>query len=83
VLAQVEDAIVCLDYIGHDFYVFRNDKTKDINVRRLSTTTHPTCYSGFLQGVTDELSCAWLCVWCVQVVYKRKQGGVGLIEPGK
>jgi len=29
---QTEDAIVCLDYIGHDFYVFRNSETKEINV---------------------------------------------------
>ncbi len=42
------DAIVCLDYIGHDFYVYRNDKSGEINV-----------------------------------VYKRKQGGVGVIEPRK
>jgi hypothetical protein len=45
---QAEDAIVCLDYIGHDFYVFRNQETGEVNV-----------------------------------VYKRKQGGVGLIEPSK
>ena len=40
--------MVCLDYIGHDFYVFKNKDTDEINV-----------------------------------VYKRKQGGVGLIEPNK
>lgn len=44
----MQDAIVCLDYIGHDFYVFRNEASGDINV-----------------------------------VYKRKQGGVGVIEPTK
>lgn len=42
----VEDACVCLDYIGHDFYVFRNIESDEINV-----------------------------------VYKRKEGGVGLIKP--
>ena len=26
------DAIVCLDYIDHDFYVFRNVDTSEINV---------------------------------------------------
>jgi len=43
---SVEDACVCLDYIGHDFYVFRNIESGEINV-----------------------------------VYKRKEGGVGLIKP--
>jgi putative sigma-54 modulation protein len=43
---SVEDACVCLDYIGHDFYVFRNIESDEINV-----------------------------------VYKRKEGGVGLIKP--
>jgi putative sigma-54 modulation protein len=45
---SVEDACVCLDYIGHDFYVFRNTESDEINV-----------------------------------VYKRKEGGVGLIKPTK
>ena len=45
---SVEDACVCLDYIGHDFYVFRNLESNEINV-----------------------------------VYKRKEGGVGLIKPTK
>jgi putative sigma-54 modulation protein len=43
---SVEDACVCLDFIGHDFYVFRNSDSNEINV-----------------------------------VYKRKEGGVGLIKP--
>eukprot|EP00470_Lotharella_oceanica_P002505 CAMPEP_0170168234 /NCGR_PEP_ID=MMETSP0040_2-20121228/1350_1 /TAXON_ID=641309 /ORGANISM="Lotharella oceanica, Strain CCMP622" /LENGTH=315 /DNA_ID=CAMNT_0010406439 /DNA_START=71 /DNA_END=1018 /DNA_ORIENTATION=+ len=42
----VEDATLCLDYLDHDFYVFRNADTKEINV-----------------------------------VYRRAEGGVGLIEP--
>lgn len=45
-LPQTADAIVCLEYIGHDFYVFRNEDSGEINV-----------------------------------VYKRKLGGVGVIEP--
>lgn len=28
----VEDAVVCLEYIEHDFYVFRNADTQEINV---------------------------------------------------
>ena len=28
----VADAIVCLDYIDHDFYVFRNVDTDEVNV---------------------------------------------------
>jgi len=28
----VEDAIVCLDYIDHEFYVFRNVQTDEVNV---------------------------------------------------
>lgn len=42
----VDDAIVCLGFIDHDFYVFENAETKQINV-----------------------------------LYKRKGGGLGLIEP--
>ncbi|GAB5370591.1 hypothetical protein AAMO2058_001506400 [Amorphochlora amoebiformis] len=42
----VEDATICLDYLDHDFYVFRNADTKEVNV-----------------------------------VYRREEGGVGLIEP--
>ncbi|CAN0102406.1 unnamed protein product, partial [Hapterophycus canaliculatus] len=42
----VEEAVMCLDYIGHDFYLFRNVDTNEVNV-----------------------------------VYKRKSGGVGLIQP--
>jgi putative sigma-54 modulation protein len=29
---SLEEAIFALDYIDHDFYVFRDDKTKEINV---------------------------------------------------
>ena len=29
---SVDAAILCLDYIDHDFYVFRNEATKEINV---------------------------------------------------
>jgi len=43
---SIEDATLCLDYLDHDFYVFRNSETKEINV-----------------------------------VYRRAEGGVGLIEP--
>uniref|UniRef100_A0A6V3PVS7 Sigma 54 modulation/S30EA ribosomal protein C-terminal domain-containing protein n=1 Tax=Lotharella globosa TaxID=91324 RepID=A0A6V3PVS7_9EUKA len=43
---SIEDATLCLDYLDHDFYVFRNADTKEINV-----------------------------------VYRRAEGGVGLIEP--
>eukprot|EP00184_Porphyridium_aerugineum_P008244 CAMPEP_0184691938 /NCGR_PEP_ID=MMETSP0313-20130426/621_1 /TAXON_ID=2792 /ORGANISM="Porphyridium aerugineum, Strain SAG 1380-2" /LENGTH=214 /DNA_ID=CAMNT_0027149721 /DNA_START=272 /DNA_END=916 /DNA_ORIENTATION=- len=28
----VEEAVLCLEYIGHDFYVFQNKDTKQINV---------------------------------------------------
>ena len=45
---SVKDAIVCLSFISHPFYVFRNEATNEINV-----------------------------------VYKRKMGGVGVIEPTK
>jgi putative sigma-54 modulation protein len=43
---RLEEAIFALDYVDHDFYVFKNAET-------------------------DKIS----------VVYKRKVGGVGLIEP--
>lgn len=42
----MEDATLCLDYLDHDFYVFRNSETNEINV-----------------------------------VYRRAEGGVGLIAP--
>ncbi len=42
----LDEAIFALDYVDHDFYVFRNVETKEINV-----------------------------------IYKRHQGGIGLIEP--
>jgi len=29
---SVEDAVVSLEYIDHDFYVFRNEKTSEVNV---------------------------------------------------
>jgi len=29
---SVDDAALCLEYIDHDFYVFRNEETKEINV---------------------------------------------------
>jgi len=29
---SVADAVLCLEYIDHDFYVFRNKDTKEINV---------------------------------------------------
>ena len=29
---SVDEAIFALDYIDHDFYVFRNEKTEEINV---------------------------------------------------
>jgi putative sigma-54 modulation protein len=44
----VDDAIVCMGFIDHDFYVFENADTKEINV-----------------------------------IYKRKGGGLGLIEPDR
>ncbi|KAK4536943.1 hypothetical protein CDCA_CDCA10G2968 [Cyanidium caldarium] len=31
-LQTVEEAVLCLEYIDHDFYVFRNADTKEINV---------------------------------------------------
>jgi putative sigma-54 modulation protein len=43
---SVQEAVFALDYVDHDFYVFRNEETDKITV-----------------------------------VYKRKIGGVGLIEP--
>eukprot|EP00472_Partenskyella_glossopodia_P014423 CAMPEP_0197516306 /NCGR_PEP_ID=MMETSP1318-20131121/1176_1 /TAXON_ID=552666 /ORGANISM="Partenskyella glossopodia, Strain RCC365" /LENGTH=257 /DNA_ID=CAMNT_0043064935 /DNA_START=395 /DNA_END=1168 /DNA_ORIENTATION=- len=43
---SIEDATLCLDYLDHDFYVFRNKDTDEINV-----------------------------------VYRRAEGGTGLIEP--
>ena len=43
---SLEEAVLQLELIGHDFYVFRNAETDHINV-----------------------------------VYRRKEGGYGLIEP--
>ena len=42
-----EEAVLQLELVGHDFFVFRNDETQEINV-----------------------------------IYRRKDGGYGLIEPG-
>ena len=42
-----EEAVLQLELIGHDFFVFRNADTSEVNV-----------------------------------VYRRKDGGYGLIEPG-
>ena len=46
VVLQAEDAIVCLDYIGHDFYVFRNQDTNEINVvyKRKEVRTYGNMY---------------------------------------
>jgi putative sigma-54 modulation protein len=29
---QVEDAVLCLEYIEHDFYVFKNAESGKVNV---------------------------------------------------
>ena len=44
---SAEEAVLQLELIGHDFFVFRNAETGEVNV-----------------------------------VYRRKDGGYGLIEPG-
>lgn len=44
---SAEEAVLQLELIGHDFFVFRNDESGEINV-----------------------------------IYRRKDGGYGLIEPG-
>ncbi|KAJ1616556.1 ribosomal protein S30Ae/sigma 54 modulation protein [Pavlovales sp. CCMP2436] len=44
---SLEDAMMCLEYLGHDFYVYRNEAGE------------------------------------VNVLYKRNEGGLGLIEPEK
>jgi putative sigma-54 modulation protein len=43
---SAEEAVLQLELVGHDFFVFRNDETDQINV-----------------------------------VYRRRDGGYGLIEP--
>ena len=43
---SVQDAVLCLEYIDHDFYVFRDSATSEVSV-----------------------------------VYRRKSGGIGLIQP--
>jgi len=30
--SSVEEAIMCMEYLEHDFYVFRNEDTKEVNV---------------------------------------------------
>ena len=43
---NAEEAVLQLELIGHDFFVFRNEETDDVNV-----------------------------------IYRRRDGGYGLIEP--
>ena len=43
---NVEEAVLQMDLLGHDFFVFRNDDSGEVNV-----------------------------------VYRRRKGGYGLIEP--
>jgi len=43
---SAEEAVLQLELVGHDFFVFRNDESGDVNV-----------------------------------IYRRKDGGYGLIEP--
>ena len=69
------DAIVCLDYIDHDFYVFRNVDTAEINVvykvcaRRPDRPAPPRRLRRRARSRFSRLR------------WQRNSGGVGLIEP--
>jgi len=92
-LPQTAHSIVCLDYIGHDFYVYSNEALNEIKPK-LILFAPPSLPPFLLPQTADAIVCLDYIghdfyVYRneasneINVVYKRKQGGVGVIEPCK